>query len=73
MMQPNAKKHTVLPVPDGIQGVKGKPDVGNGEKTAPLRGVSKKMIARSRWDDQIQVFYTLVSIMPLSLFFKPVI
>ena len=56
MMQPNAKKHTVLPVPDGIQGVKGKPDVGNGEKTTPLRGVFKKMTARSRWDDQIRVF-----------------
>ncbi len=52
----NTKRYTVLPVPDGIQDVKGKPDVGNGEKTAPLRGVFKKMTARSRWDDQIRGF-----------------
>ena len=41
-MQPNTKKHTVLPVSDGIQGVTGKPEVGNGEKTCPaVWGVQK--------------------------------
>ena len=51
MMQPNMKKHTVLPVSDGIQGMTGKPDVGNSEKVSQLCGVFKKMTARSGWDD----------------------
>ena len=55
----DAAKHgntTVLSASGGIQGVTGKSETGNGEKTAPLRGVFKKMTARSEWDDQIRVF-----------------
>ena len=39
MMQPNTKKHTVLPVSDGVQGVTGKPEVG---KLVNRVGCSKK-------------------------------
>ena len=56
MMQPNTKKHTVLSVSGGIQGVMGKPEVGNGEKTCQPVGVFKKMTAWSGWDGQIRVF-----------------
>jgi hypothetical protein len=56
MMQPNPKKCTVLPISDGIQGVTGKLEVGNGEKNCQPCGVFKKMTARSGWDDQIRVF-----------------
>lgn len=51
MMQPNTKKHTVLPVSDGIQGVMGRLETGNSEKNAQPVGVFKKMTARSGWDD----------------------
>lgn len=54
-MQPNTKTHTVLSVSGGIQGVMGKPEVGNGEKVVQPCGVFKKMTARSGWDDQIRV------------------
>jgi hypothetical protein len=47
MMQPNTKKHTVLPVSDGIQGVTGKREIGSDEKTCQPCGVFKKMTARS--------------------------
>ena len=46
-MQPNMKKHTVLPISDGIQGVKGKPDVASGKKICHRRGVFKKITAWS--------------------------
>ena len=55
MMQPNTKKHTVLSVSGGIQGVMRKPEVGSGEKTAQPCEVFKKMTARFGWDDQIRV------------------
>ena len=55
-MQPNTQKCTVLSVSGGIQGVMGKPEVGNSEKTCQPCGVFKKMTARSGWDDQIWVF-----------------
>lgn len=42
MMQPNTKTHTVLSVSGGIQGVTGKPKVGNSEKTCQPLGCSKK-------------------------------
>ena len=56
MKQLNTQKCTVLPVSDGIQGVTGKPEVGNGEKNYQPYGLFKKMTARSGWDDQIRVF-----------------
>ncbi|SEB01091.1 hypothetical protein SAMN05660964_03145 [Thiothrix caldifontis] len=55
-MQPNTQKCTVLPVSDGIQGVTGKPESGNGESASQPFGVFKKMTDRSGWDDQIRVF-----------------
>ena len=55
-MLPNTKKHTVLPVSGGIQGVMGKQEVGSGEEACQPYGVFKKMTDRSGWDDQIRVF-----------------
>ena len=52
-MQPNTKTHTALSASGGIQGVTGKPKVGNAEKIAQPCGVFKKMTARSGWDDLI--------------------